>query len=76
MEQVYDINWLSREHPQAFNSLPEPYQADNCLVFWLDDQDFYLKCQPKEDQQFALGTWIAYYDHHDKKWCDIKQTEG
>lgn len=67
-----DLTWLCKNHIVAYQALPTPYQNDNCLEFWWDKKEHRLKCQPKKDQEFALGTWIAYYDPKQDTWLDVK----
>lgn len=70
---IMNIQWIETYHFEAFKALPECYQADSCLEFWIDEHDFYLKCGPKPNQQFALGYWIAYYDPVNRCWLDELQ---
>lgn len=55
---------LMHQFPKAFAALPEAYQADSCLEFFL--LDGWLTCGPKEDQEDMLGAWVATYcpDHN------------
>lgn len=57
---------LAKSHPEAFAALPDPYQADDCLVFELEDGK--LLAYPKQDQIFALGHWVAYYNTSAQEW--------
>lgn len=58
---------------KAFIGLPEPYQNDSCLRFWVDDGTLY--CCPKEGQEVALGSWEAYWDFALDAWCDADTCE-
>jgi hypothetical protein len=53
---------------EAFNALPEPYQADSCLEFF-KDKDGFLWTQPKPEEVPYLGRWKAVFDHQQsKRW--------
>jgi hypothetical protein len=56
---------LSKRYPMAFKSLPEPYQADDCIEFFEKDGTLYAK--PSVGQAF-LGMWVAFFD--DGEWSD------
>lgn len=46
-------------HPEAYEALPAPYRADDCLVFFI--QDGVLWASPDADQIEALGDWESFY---------------
>lgn len=50
-------------YEEAYEALPEPYQADSCLVFWVEDS--MLFCRPKDDQIAALGSWVCVFNDRD-----------
>lgn len=60
-DERFGMDLLMTLHEEAFDALPEPYKADSCLEFWLNDRGV-LYCAPKKDQEFALGRWHAYFD--------------
>lgn len=66
---------LAYEHPEAFKALPEPYQNDNCLFFWVG-KDNIIYCVPKKGQEFALGYWVYMYDAEGKEWIEVDFADG
>jgi hypothetical protein len=66
MKERFDIRWLMANHMVAFDSLPECYQADTCLVFFWEDGK--LKAEPAIGQEEALGTWVSIYNPKNKVW--------
>lgn len=58
---------------KAFSGLPEPYQNDSCLEFWVDDGTLY--CRPAKGQEVALGDWECYWDLAIDAWCDVETCE-
>lgn len=58
---------LAKANPAAFQALPAPYQADDCLMFWIA-ADGYLCCTPKPDQVPALGEWACHYEPEFQEW--------
>ncbi len=69
MKQILQAQ-LQLEYPQAFQALPESYQADSCLDFY-QDCNYNLCCGPKEDQVSALGEWEAVFDIEKGEWLAI-----
>jgi hypothetical protein len=67
---TFDIHHLCTHYRDAFAALPEPYQNDNCLDFYVDVNGG-LCCTPKIGQEFALGEWEAVYDEDADDWFDI-----
>src|SRR3972149_2433857 len=57
---------FASDFSEAFAALPEAYQADSCLEFFVNDGG--LLCRPKPDQVFALGRWVSQYDPGKKEW--------
>ena len=58
---------LARLYPVPFSRLPECYQGDDCLFFWIEDS--VLMCAPKDErEESVLGTWIAEYNSNLKNW--------
>ncbi len=57
---------FAKEYPQAFNALPEPYQADDCLEYQINGKHIY--CYPKLDQEPILGDWLCIYDSFENRW--------
>ncbi len=57
---------FAKEYPEAFNALPEPYQADDCLQYLIGDKT--IACQPKPDQELALGRFVYRYSAGKKIW--------
>lgn len=50
-------------YPEAFEALPEPYQNDHCLNFFVYDGK--LHCEPDDA---VVGDWESVYDPTTKKW--------
>lgn len=61
----HNLTWLQENHPEAFNALPEPYQADSCLEFGTDE--YGLWCAPIESERAVLGDWECVFEHG--QWC-------
>lgn len=57
---------LSKRYPMAFKSLPEPYQADDCIEFFEKDGTLFAKAG--KGQETILGMWVAFFD--DGEWAD------
>lgn len=53
MIQYLTQSEVVKQHADAFKALPECYQADSCLVFFICDG--ILFCCPEQDQEYALG---------------------
>lgn len=60
---------LAADYPHAFQDLPTPYQADDCLVYW--EEKGQLFATPKPDQTIALGAWMARYDDVGCEWVIV-----
>lgn len=60
---------LANRYPEAFQALPEPYQADSCLRFWEDDGTLYA--EPLEDQVEILGDWRSRFVERMKRWVRV-----
>ena len=73
MQNTIEDSTVALMYPEAFEALPEPYQNDSCLEFFLDSD--YLHCQPKHDQLAILGQWSCYYDPELQSWCNTKNGE-
>jgi hypothetical protein len=58
---------LRHTHPTAFAALPEPYQEDDCLVFYMDANNN-LCSEPDEDQTAILGHWTMVFDELAGEW--------
>ena len=54
------LNELEKKFPEAFAALPEPYQADSCLEFGVDDFGI-LYARPIASQVAHLGNWTAHF---------------
>jgi hypothetical protein len=54
----------------AFAALPEAYQADHCLEFYVDCNGG-LCCAPLESQVSALGNWESVFDPHKNEWFTV-----
>lgn len=64
---MHDLNWLMKEHPDAYNALPEPYKNDSCLVFGVNEDGLvYAKAAP--GQEYALGTDGWYFSYYHNEW--------
>lgn len=61
---------LEVKFPQAFAALPEPYQADSCLEFYIDCNSN-ICCAPKADQVNILGNWECMFDAIQREWILI-----
>lgn len=57
---------LAKQYPEAFAALPEPYQNDSCLVFWLDNDEIWAA--PLEEQADILGCWMAVFSPINREW--------
>lgn len=57
---------LAEVYPSAFEALPEPYQADSCLLFW--DEDGKVFTRPLDDQEHILGVWKCVFNPETKRW--------
>jgi len=66
MKKIKNIQWLYKHHIVAFAALPECYQADNCLIFYWENNRLYA--EPKADQGQALGEWRANYNPTTDSW--------
>lgn len=51
---------LSRKHPEAFKALPEAYQNDDVLEFWIEEEELYAR--PLDNQVDVLGDWNSRFD--------------
>jgi len=58
---------LAKENPKAFTALPEPYQADDCLLFFTGE-DNKLHCVPNMENEIVLGCWEAVYEADLHEW--------
>lgn len=67
--QYFDNNWLIKNYKNAFNALPEPYQNDSCLEFWLQYDRLYT--QPKDAEKLVLGSWAARWDEVTQSWITL-----
>lgn len=65
--QTHDIEWLRKEHPEAFAALPGPYQNDSCLLFCYDLHGD-LFAVPAPGQEEALGTCEWMFCPEENKW--------
>lgn len=66
MPKFFDTLTLAKNYPDAFNALPEPYQNDDCLEFFIDSGVLYSR--PKKGQESILGNWVAeFYSYPDEK---------
>lgn len=61
---------LAKANPEAFSALPEPYQADDCLLFFTKEDK--LHCVPNMENQWALGCWEAVYDADLHEWVSVQ----
>ncbi len=57
---------FGKKYPEAFNALPEPYQADDCLEYQIISG--LILCYPKSDQEIALGNWVAFFRPKNRTW--------
>ncbi len=71
-KKLYDIDWLHDTYGAAYDALPSAYQNDNCLVFWLEEGEHYLKAGPAPGQEKALGDWVATFLFREKVWVNQK----
>ena len=56
---------LARKRPDAHAALPETYQADSCLYFYVSNGIVYAK--PAMGQEH-LGRWTMKYDKDLNAW--------
>lgn len=61
---------IETKFPEAFSALPEPYQADSCLEFYLD-WNGNLCCSPKAEETPILGSWESLFDPVKQEWITI-----
>ena len=60
---------LEEQFPDAFSALPEPYQADSCLEFFLSSAGGgTVFAKPKPEEIPVLGDWIAFYNQTIDVW--------
>jgi len=77
MTNIIPQSQFASDFPEAFATLPEAYQADSCLEFFIDDNDVSgvskdrLYCRPKADQEFALGKWVCRYQPIKNEWVNV-----
>ena len=57
---------VAAQYPAAFAALPECYQADSCLQFWLEGTELYSA--PKEGEESVLGNWNCFFQ--DGEWIE------
>lgn len=53
MSEVFGIEKLMKEYPEAFEALPECYQADDILDFFVQDGNLFAIA--KEEQKDIIG---------------------
>lgn len=58
---------LASKYPEAFAALPIPYQNDDCLEFYLDEDGFTC-CKPAPGQEQILGNWECCFDPVVNMW--------
>ena len=58
-DNTLNVHELAVVFPHAYKALPECYQADDCLEFWIEQDILFAK--PAPGQEKALGTWRAAY---------------
>lgn len=70
------IDQLAQEYLDAWQALPEAYQADSCLRFAIINesgalgQETLLIAAPKEDQESCLGHWTQMYCKSIPEWTN------
>ncbi len=55
----------------AYDSLPEAYQSDSCLEFYVSNGVLFVRPL----RTAGLGVWEAYFDHSMLHWCDSETQE-
>ena len=67
---------LEKEYPAAFKALPECYQADDCLEFFIDHD--WLMAVPKPGQESVLGELEWWFDSDSNQWeeCEVEYVDG
>jgi len=58
---------FAEQYPDAFDALPECYQADSCLRFWVENNQFYSA--PLESEEYCLGIWVSIFEP-EHGWID------
>lgn len=56
-----NIRELQAQHPGAYETLPEAYQNDDCLIF--EEREGIIFAYPKVSERQWLGDWTAAYAH-------------
>jgi hypothetical protein len=64
---------MARYWSEAYDCLPECYQADNCLDVWVEDGTLYIA--PKKEEEPIIGVWTCYWDMGLEAWCDSTTCE-
>lgn len=63
---------LAKDNPKAFAALPEAYQADDCLEFFMGRIKrigrTFIMCRPKKDQESILGNWSCMFIPEQQRW--------
>ena len=59
----FDLKELQLRFPEAYNALPESYQNDSCLEFFLDANNYLCA-------EYDLGGEFLF-DLASKKWLEI-----
>ena len=67
MSNMFRTEQLRYTRPQAFAALPEPYQEDDCLMFYIDINGN-LNAVPDEDNVAILGDWEMMFDSTSEAW--------
>lgn len=56
---MLNISDVEARYPTAFYALPEPYQADSCLEFYVESGKLFA--QPSKEERKVLGNWLASF---------------
>ncbi len=70
MNYFYEYQ-LAQLYPDAFAALPDAYQNDTCLEFWVGMGSKGLFARPKKDQELALGRWVCIYVRKTNTWEQV-----
>ena len=67
MSRMFRTEQLRYTQPQAFAALPEPYQEDDWLMFYIDINGN-LNAVPDEVNVAILGDWEMMFDANSNEW--------
>lgn len=78
VSRTFEVEELQERFPSAWAALPEPYQSDHCVEFFLswtlkgrDAVLLEICCRPKDEEMDILGDWTAKYDERAREWLPV-----